>query len=108
MKFYSSILEFFTTFITAYGLFGRCTVPNISYAIRGTCTNQMAIKETHGHRQKFVEEIDYDEIEKLEVHIMFISIMLQFVMSKYIDSFILRYADCWQRVIWCCLPWTVA
>jgi len=29
----------------------------------------MAIKETHGHRQKFVEEIDYDEIEKLEVHI---------------------------------------
>jgi len=31
----------------------------------------MAIKETHGHRQKFVEEIDYDEIEKLEVHIIF-------------------------------------
>ncbi|KAL5240977.1 hypothetical protein ACI65C_008387 [Semiaphis heraclei] len=27
----------------------------------------MAIKETHGHKQKFVEEIDYDEIEKLEI-----------------------------------------
>lgn len=27
----------------------------------------MAIKESHGHRPKFVEEIDYDEIEKLEV-----------------------------------------
>ncbi|VVC29897.1 Protein kinase domain,Protein kinase-like domain,Protein kinase, ATP binding site,Serine- [Cinara cedri] len=28
----------------------------------------MAIKETHGHhRPKFVEEIDYDEIEKLEI-----------------------------------------
>lgn len=27
----------------------------------------MAIKEAHGHRPKFVEEINYDEIEKLEV-----------------------------------------
>jgi len=61
-------IVFIHSFQHLYGLFGRCTVPNTSYAIRGTCTNQMAIKETHGHKQKFVEEIDYDEIEKLEVH----------------------------------------
>jgi len=27
----------------------------------------MAIKETLGHKPKFVEEIDYEEIEKLNV-----------------------------------------
>jgi len=36
----------------------------------------MAIKETHGHKQKFVEEIDYDEIEKLEVHNLYINIYI--------------------------------
>ncbi|XP_050524364.1 mitogen-activated protein kinase kinase kinase 7-like isoform X2 [Daktulosphaira vitifoliae] len=45
----------------------QCTVLNILTVCRKTCTNQMAIKESSGHKQKFVEEIDYNEIEKLEI-----------------------------------------